>query len=288
MSDPKVCVIMPVYNGEKTIRLALNSLLAQSYSNWECVITNDGSTDGTDRILSQLTDPRFKVIQLGKNVGRGAARQVCLDHAEGEYLCYLDADDFYHKDKIKEQVQVMEHDKTIDMVACGILAYDDNYKALNIRGVLNTDISGFSDGNNLPAVLPTAMIRLHKALTIKYNSNLNAGEDLDYFSQYLDGGRFVNIAKLLYYYYTGTTTKQKVLSYTWNELKRGLYLMRRKPMNGIKVALVSASKYLAYGTLIPILGLDYFIQKRGHQFTDEQEHTYYQILKELKNEKVTA
>ena len=288
MNNPKVCVIMPVYNGEKTIRLALDSLLAQTYTNWECVITNDGSTDDTGEILSRLTDPRFKVIQLEKNVGRGAARQACLDHAEGQYLCYLDADDFYHKEKILEQVKVMEADSSIGMVACGLLAFDDNYEPINIRGVVNKDISGFSDGNPLPVVLPTAMIRLPKALSVKYNSNLNAGEDLDYFSQYLDGGRFVNIDKVLLYYYTGTTTKQKVLSYTWNDIKRGLYLIKRKPLNGIKVAMINVFKYLAYAILIPIFGLDYFIQRRGRQFTEEQAATYRLTLKELQDEKTTS
>ena len=284
MKEPKVCVIMPVYNGEKTIKLALASLLNQSYTNWECVIVNDGSTDGTRSILDSLKDPRFKVIHLQKNVGRGAARQVCLDNVEGDYLCYLDADDFYHKDKIFEQILVLERDPKIDLVASGILVFDDAYKPINIRGVIKKDVSNFRDGNPLQIVVPTAMIRLPKALDYSYNSNLNAGEDVDYFSQYLDGGRYVNLDKVHVYYYTGTTTRQKVLSYTWNDIKRGIYLIRRKPVNGIKLIGINTFKYLAYFVLIPIFGLDYFIKRRGKCYSESQADVFESTLKSLRNE----
>lgn len=284
MKEPKVCVIMPVYNGEKTIKLALASLLNQSYTNWECVIVNDGSTDGTRSILDSLKDPRFKVIHLQKNVGRGAARQVCLDNVEGEYLCYLDADDFYHKDKILEQVLVLERDLKIDLVASGILVFDDAYKPINIRGVKKKDVSNFKDGEPLQIVVPTAMIRLPKALDYSYNSNLNAGEDVDYFSQYLDGGRYVNLDKVHVFYYTGTTTRQKVLSYTWNDIKRGIYLIRRKPVNGIKLIGINTFKYLAYFVLIPMFGLDYFIKRRGENYTNLQAKEFENTLKMLNNE----
>ena len=69
--NPKVCVIMPVYNGEKTIIYALASLLNQSYTNWICVIVNDGSTDSTIQILNSLTDPRFQVYHLKRALKTG-------------------------------------------------------------------------------------------------------------------------------------------------------------------------------------------------------------------------
>ncbi len=135
METPLVSIIMPVYNGASTIRLALQSLLVQTYSNWLCIIVNDGSTDGTKEILDSLTDSRFKVYHLPKNMGRGYARQVALDHVEGEFIAYLDADDFYHREKIQRQMDVMISDFTIDLVACGLLTFWNGWGNLSMYEV---------------------------------------------------------------------------------------------------------------------------------------------------------
>ena len=112
----KVSVIMPVYNGEKTIRKAVASLLLQSYEDWELVIVNDGSTDRTKDIIDSLCDNRIKVVHLKKNMGRGYARGIALEHVSGEYLAYLDADDMMHKEKLMSEVEVLENDKKIMLV----------------------------------------------------------------------------------------------------------------------------------------------------------------------------
>lgn len=276
--QPKVCVIMPVYNGEKTIKRALTSLLMQTYTNWECVVVNDGSTDGTQAILDGLTDPRFKVFSLPKNVGRGAARQVCLSHADGEFLTYLDADDFYHKEKIRLQVETFESDPQIDLVSCGMLVFDDNNEPINIRGDKYHKITHFCDGDNLRVIPVCSMIKLPKALTIQYNSFLNAGEDVDYFSRYLDGGTLVSLAEILHYYYVGTTTYNKVLSYTYNDLKRGIYLAKRRLSSGIKLVVSASAKLFIYAVLIPILGVDFFLKKRGHACSEEEIKQYKETL----------
>lgn len=284
MNDPKVCVIMPVYNGEKTIKLALASLLNQSYTNWECVIVNDGSTDGTRSILDSLKDPRFKVIHLQKNVGRGAARQVCLDNVDGDYLCYLDADDFYHKDKLKKQVMTFENDNTVDLVSGAMLVFDSKYEPINIRGGKYRKVVNFCDGDNVLMVPVCAMIKLPKALRIKYNPKLNAGEDVDYFSQYLDGGTYVSLEDVLQYYYVGTTTYKKVLSYTYNDLERGLYLAKRRFSSGINLTLSAFAKLIVYAVAIPVLGVDYFMKRRGHKCSDEELQQYILTFKQINNE----
>lgn len=170
MENPKVCVVMPVYNGESTIELALKSLVAQSYKNWICVIVNDGSNDNTKEILNSLSDPRFRVYNLPNNMGRGYARQFALDHAEGDYLAYLDADDFYHKDKLRLQVDVLESDSDICLVATGLLAFGNSYHPINTRGLFDLKKSKrFVDRGVLNIVMPSAMIRLKQAKIISYN-----------------------------------------------------------------------------------------------------------------------
>ena len=240
MSDPKVCVVMPVYNGASTIELALKSLIAQTYKNWVCIIVNDGSKDNTKQILDSLLDPRFKVYHLPQNMGRGYARQFALEHAEGDYLAYLDADDFYNKEKLKLQVEILESDDDIYLVSSGLLAFGNNYEPINTRGLYNIKKSEkFINRGVLNVVLPSAMVRLKQAKDFKYNDNLNAGEDLDYFSRYLDGKYYSNINKVLLYYYVGPTTYKKILQYSYNEILRGWYMLNNKFKVGMRVFILS-------------------------------------------------
>ena len=129
---PKVCIIMPVFNGANTIKFALASILRQSYENWTCVIVNDGSTDETKSILDSIKDTRFHIYHLDRNRGRGYARDVALNHSEGKYLTYLDADDMMHKDKIKQQIDYLEKYNDIWMVGCGYTTFDNNYNAYKL------------------------------------------------------------------------------------------------------------------------------------------------------------
>lgn len=96
MSDVKISVIMPAYNVEQYIQKAIDSVLGQNYSNYELIIVDDGSTDNTGLICDQYTkrDLPIKVIHQ-ENAGQSVARNVGIDYAEGDYICFLDSDDWY-------------------------------------------------------------------------------------------------------------------------------------------------------------------------------------------------
>ena len=94
---PSISLIIPVYNVERYLRRCLDSVLVQTYGDWEAICVNDGSTDGSLSILQEYAQQvsRFKVIDK-PNGGQSDARNVGLEHFTGEYLIYLDADDFIH------------------------------------------------------------------------------------------------------------------------------------------------------------------------------------------------
>jgi len=278
MNNPLVCVVMPVYNGAKTIELALKSLLMQTYLNWECVIVNDGSTDGTKSILDSLSDRRFKVIHLEKNIGRGAARQVCLDNSEGKYLAYLDADDFYHRDKLKMQVDFLEMNPQIDLLGCGLLAFDKNDEPLSVRGKRKITSCFFRERNKLPIAMATAMIKSAKGKSVRYNAKLNAGEDEDYLSRYLDGGYYANLDVVLWYCYIGSTSYIKILKYSFSGLQRGLFLFNRNPLAGLKMFFLSAIKILIYAIIIPFTGVNFFLKRRGSKVSRKEADEYHKEL----------
>lgn len=118
-----VSVMMPVYNGLPMIKASVTSLLNQTYTDWECIIVDDGSTDGTSEFLDTLTDSRFKVVHLHNNSGRAIARQTALDAAHGEFIAMLDADDLYHPDKLKRQVDFLINHPEISLVSSAICSF---------------------------------------------------------------------------------------------------------------------------------------------------------------------
>ena len=98
----KVSVVIPVYNAERFVRYPLDSVLAQTHSDWECICVDDGSTDGSGAILEEYAakDARFRVVHQA-NGGEGAARRAGMDLATGELVAFLDADDAWHPESLR-------------------------------------------------------------------------------------------------------------------------------------------------------------------------------------------
>ena len=91
---PKISVVLPVYNSQSYIEEAVESVLAQTFTDFELIIVDDGSTDSTSDIIKQFDDSRIKVITQD-NLGPGAARNNAFEIAEGDYMMYLDSDDWF-------------------------------------------------------------------------------------------------------------------------------------------------------------------------------------------------
>ncbi len=120
MSTPLVSVIMPCYNATSTLPMALASLLAQTYENWECVLVDDGSTDAPVAILERIDDPRIRYIRLPYNQGRGVARQIALDNVRGDLITMLDADDWIYPNKLEMQYLQMVANPHLALISTGM------------------------------------------------------------------------------------------------------------------------------------------------------------------------
>jgi len=282
---PLVSVMMPVYNGEMTIELAIRSLFVQTYTNWICIIINDCSTDGTAAKLKRFeNDKRFKIIHLPKNVGRGAARQIALENAEGDYLAYLDADDFYHEDKLSRQVDVLERHKDIALIGGRTVAFNSDYVAYSLRGIFPSQSIIYRFGNSMKISMATSMIRLPEAKRFKYDARLNVSEDRDYFSRYLDGKQYQNIPEILLYYLVPKSTSYlKILKYTSFEIQRGFFLFGKNKKAALRIIFKSGIKWIVYALSIPFLGTEFFLSRRGKPLPVEDNNIFIQQKNKLDN-----
>jgi glycosyltransferase involved in cell wall biosynthesis len=104
---PSISVIIPVYNGEKTIQKTVLSILNQTFTDFELIIINDGSTDSTIEILSNIQDSRLKVFTCS-NAGLAASRNRGIDKALGDYIAFIDADDLWTPDKLEAQYKALQ------------------------------------------------------------------------------------------------------------------------------------------------------------------------------------
>ncbi len=112
--SPLVSIITPVYNGERFIRDAAASVLAQSYENWEWIVIDDGSMDETAAILEAMENPRISVLRQA-NRGVSSARNAGLEAARGKYVTFLDADDLLPEDALRLRVKFLENNQGIDI-----------------------------------------------------------------------------------------------------------------------------------------------------------------------------
>lgn len=108
--DDLVSIITPAYNAAEYIAETIESVLAQTYSNWEMLIVNDCSKDNTVEIVQSYAakDNRIKLINLKQNSGAAAARNTAIQNANGRYIAFLDSDDLWKKEKLQKQIEFMK------------------------------------------------------------------------------------------------------------------------------------------------------------------------------------
>lgn len=109
-NDKLVSIIIPVYNASRFLEETINSIQKQTYSNWEAIFIDDCSSDNSYNLIKkyQKEDKRIKLIKNKTNSGAAVSRNNGIDHAEGDYLCFLDADDKWHPEKLEKQINFMQ------------------------------------------------------------------------------------------------------------------------------------------------------------------------------------
>lgn len=128
---PKVSVRIPSYNHEKYIRECMESLLKQSFQDFEIMITDDGSTDRTAVIIREFSDPRIKLEIFSENQGSAAAIANCTQRSQGDYLANLWSDDLWEKDKLEKQVRFLDDHPEYAAVFSKVQFIDDDSKEIN-------------------------------------------------------------------------------------------------------------------------------------------------------------
>ncbi|MCP8968346.1 glycosyltransferase family 2 protein [Ectobacillus ponti] len=206
-----VSVITSVYNGEKYLWEAVNSILTQTYQNFEYIIVNDGSTDGTRAILDSIRDPRVRVIHLERNQGTSIARNTAVEHAKGEWIAVQDADDISLPHRLAEQVKYIQSHPWL-VGACSQIQCFPEDGSVNSEHVQGTERyhNGFLTYDQLdrerfhgcPVATPTIMFSKAAFMQAgKYDPGVPVVEDYDFvLFRLFQVGRIEVIPQALYRY----------------------------------------------------------------------------------------
>lgn len=123
----KISVLMGIYNCERTLEQAVNSIKNQTYDNWELIMCDDGSTDGTLALAQKLAkeDERIVILKNEKNYGLNKTLNKCLLNAQGEYIARMDGDDDCSPERFAKQIDFLKNHKEYDIVSCSMIFFDE-------------------------------------------------------------------------------------------------------------------------------------------------------------------
>lgn len=200
-SKPIVTVALPVYNGGAYLDDAIRSILNQTYQNWELLIIDDGSTDGSLATINKYNDPRITVIHDGENMGLSARLNQSILLATGELYARMDADDVMVVTRLEEQVNFLLDHSTCDVVGSSAYVIDGQDHITGIRGGGKFENSGFENVIHRGGFMhPTVMGRTSWFRAHQYNTQVQRCEDIELWLRTADISKFCNIDKPLLFY----------------------------------------------------------------------------------------
>jgi len=237
VDSPLVSVIMPAFNAAEFIKESIESILNQTYPNFELLICDDGSTDKTWHVIHSINDHRIKCFQNVKNIGNLKTTNFLFDQCAGDFITIQDADDFSTDNRFEILIDVFRENELIGMVG-------SNYLVINLEKepqycgnlpLTSSEIDFSSKKEVIPMLYASIMVR--KELVIEVGGfslffNRKGYADFDWMSRIQEKSRVMNVKNILYFYRKHSnsfTTKSKLKhSAIYHDLLVEMHLRRIK------------------------------------------------------------
>lgn len=283
MSKPLVSIVIPFYNNEATILDAVRSVFIQTYTNWELILLNDGSTDKSIDLVSKISDKRVRVVSDGINKGLVFRLNQAPLLSNADYLARMDGDDLMHPDRIAKQMELLISDNTIDLVDTGTYTISEIGEPVGIRGIepIQYDPKKFIDG----AMLLHASIigKRNWFLNNKYDPKYIRGEDCELWARTYKTSIFKRVMEPLYIVREG---KIKIANYVKaTETMRKIFRTYGPQILSKKELEIKILKTRLKVALYKVFGLfnmqDYLTSKRNNTLNNIQKMELATILKKI-------
>lgn len=195
--SPLISVILPVYNREKFVAGAVQSILDQTYEFFELIIVDDASTDSTLGVIKRFHDERIRILENEENLGVSSSRNKGICEANGEFVAFMDSDDISLPDRLEKQQALLS--ERPEVLICGswmrelnskkVLKYKEKHEEIVVESLLKSPIAN-----------PTVMLRKKLMEEVSFDEELKHGEDYDFWSRAMWLGKMYNIQEPLVLY----------------------------------------------------------------------------------------
>ncbi|WP_366184802.1 glycosyltransferase family 2 protein [Flavobacterium ovatum] len=206
--SPFISVVMPVYNCALYIEEAVNSILNQTFTDFELIIIDDASTDGTTDILKKYTDPRIITLYKTLNQGVSSATNEGFRLANGKYIARMDADDIAVKERFEKQVRILEQNKKILVCSSWVQHFGKSSSLIKFKETHEEILSELLIQCSI--CMPASMFRREELEGYFYEENKHSGEDYDFWTKIAWKGEFYNIQEALLLYRVHDTQASKI------------------------------------------------------------------------------
>lgn len=197
---PRIAVVLPVYNGEKYIREAIQSVLDQTLTDFELLVIDDASTDHTPDIVSRFSDRRLRVIRLPNNRGQGAALNTGVRASRSEFMARMDADDICHPRRFERQVAFLEAHP--EVAICG--TWYRTFGARNVPARLPVTPEHIRADLFFGAAMGSPTIMLRRSFldqhVLAFNEEFRNAEDYEFLARAADLTRLATLPEFLFFY----------------------------------------------------------------------------------------
>lgn len=222
---PRISVIIPAYNRPELLRIAVGSVAAQTFTDWECIVVDDGSVEDI-RFVTAI-DGRVR-LHRQENLGVSVARNVGMSMASGELLAFLDSDDIWLPEKLSRQVAAIEGNPTATLCCCACRHVDGSGREIGTEWAISpVDYLSMLAGQL--TVIPSVSVvpRTAALLAGGFDPLLTLGEDYDFFMRVARLGSIVYVPErlVLYRFHGENATRQYVRTF------RTMEVIRRKHLN---------------------------------------------------------
>ncbi|MDR2206631.1 MAG: glycosyltransferase family 2 protein [Flavobacteriaceae bacterium] len=284
MQNPKITVAIPIYNTEKYLSFAIQSVINQTYKDWELILIDDGNTDQSLKIAKSFSDPRIKIIENKENKGISTRLNQIIEIAKGDYLCRMDGDDMMFPERLEQQIRFMQENPDVDVAGSYAVVIDDKNKILGGRFHTSNSKNEEQILKSTYFIHPTVFGKTEWFKQNKYTLGLDGVEDRELWFRTSKFSTFYIIEEPLLFYRDPLKFKLKIYVSRQRQVKKlykNLAFLKDKKLLLAKLTFMADLKILIAKFMVFIKKDKYMISRRNTKLSDESIKKYYEILQTI-------
>ena len=235
-NSPRVSIIMNCFNGEKFLNQSLDSIIQQTYKNWELIFWDVSTSDKSKKILEEYKEKRFKYFNIGVKKNLYNSRNEAIEVSNGELIAFLDCDDWWHKEKLEKQIKLFE-DESVAMVYSGYFEYHQHknkFKKISSSKIFSGYIQSKIIHDYHIGIL-TTLIRKKVFNEIKgYNNFFHICGDFEFNIRMSENNKIIGLKEFLAYYRIHKENISKDIDKEIIELEYCYEIFKKKGLKNLK------------------------------------------------------